>query len=244
MTQNINIDGVAVHIDGQGEQAILMIHGWPNDCSLWDAQVDAFSSSYRCIRFTFPQRGRNKNTHSLDEVTAMLAAAAQAVSPDRPVILMLSDWGCVFGYQFALRYPELVSRVIGVGIGGSSQQTYRASLDWKTRVRMSIAQMRLSLAVSSRRTAREACQRLQLPHVVTWLRTSKAQAGVLPFKLRWPMLYIYGKRRPYSFHTRSFEAAVQAKPDSKVIAFRSGHWVMREQPDAFNSAVLGWLKGA
>jgi pimeloyl-ACP methyl ester carboxylesterase len=26
------------------------------------------------------------------------------------------------------------------------------------------------------------------------------------------------------------------------MAFRSGHWVMREQPDAFNDAVLGWLQ--
>jgi pimeloyl-ACP methyl ester carboxylesterase len=26
-----------------------------------------------------------------------------------------------------------------------------------------------------------------------------------------------------------------------VIAFRSGHWVMRDEPEAFNKAVMGWL---
>lgn len=242
--QEFAVDGVRVHVDGQGEQAIMMIHGWPYDCSLWDAQVDAFGPSYRCIRFTFPSQARRASL-ALDEVTALFAEVAQRVSPGRPVILMLSDWGCIFGYQFALRYPELVSRVISVGIGGSSQQTFRASLNWSTRLRLALAQTRLLMSTRSRRDAREACHRLQLPHAITWLRASTPAAGAMPFKLRWPMLYIYGKRKPFMFHTRSFEAAVQSKPDSKVIAFRhSGHWVMREQPDAFNRAVLGWLQDA
>ncbi|MCE3261876.1 MAG: alpha/beta hydrolase [Pseudoduganella sp.] len=243
MAQCLTVDGVTVHVDGTGEEVIMMIHGWPYDRSLWDAQVAAFAPTYRCVRFSFPSQ-RGKGSHTLDEVTKLYADTVMAVSDGRPVILMLSDWGCVFGYQFALRYPELVSRVIGVGIGGSSQLTYRASLDWTTRLRLAFAQRRLSAATSSSREARAACARLQLPHVITWLRASHPTAGALPFKLRWPMLYIYGKRKPFSFHTRTFEAAVQSKPDSRVIAFRSGHWVMREQPEAFNSAVKGWLQGA
>lgn len=243
MAERLTVDGVTVHVDGTGEEVIMMIHGWPYDRSLWDAQVAAFSPTYRCVRFSFPSQ-RVKRGHTLDEVTKLYADTVMAVSGGRPVILMLSDWGCVFGYQFALRYPELVSRVIGVGIGGSSQLTYRASLDWMTRLRLAVAQRRLSAASRSSREAREACARLQLPHVINWLRASHPTAGALPFKLRWPMLYIYGKRKPFPFHTRSFEAAVQSKPDSRVVAFRSGHWVMREQPEAFNSAVFGWLRGA
>lgn len=243
MAERLTVDGVTVHVDGAGEEVIMMIHGWPYDRSLWDAQVEAFSPTYRCVRFSFPSQ-RAKSSHHLDEITQMYADTVLAVNGGRPVILMLSDWGCIFGYQFALRYPELVSRVIGVGIGGSSQLTYRASLDWKTRLKLAFAQRRLNAATRSSREAREACLRLQLPHAITWLRASQPTMGALPFKLRWPMLYIYGKRKPFPFHTRSFEQAVQSKPDSQVIAFRSGHWVMREQPEAFNSAVLGWLKGA
>jgi pimeloyl-ACP methyl ester carboxylesterase len=242
MSERLVVDGVTVHVDGAGDEVIMMIHGWPYDRSLWDAQVTAFSPSYRCVRFTFPQRA--KGSHTIDEVAQLYADTVQAVNGGRPVILMLSDWGCIFGYQFALRFPELVSRVIGVGIGGSSQLTYRSSLDWMTRLRLAFAHRRLQASTGSSRAAREACQSLQLPHVVAWLRASTPAPGALPFKLRWPMLYIYGKRKPFPFHTRSFEAAVQSKPDSKVIAFRSGHWVMREQPDAFNSAVMGWLQGA
>ncbi len=243
MAERLTVDGVTIHLDGEGEEAIMMIHGWPYDRSLWDAQVAAFSPTYRCVRFSFPSQGA-KGSHTIDEVSKLYADTVHAVNGGRPVILMLSDWGCVFGYQFALRYPELVSRVISVGIGGSSQMTYRASLDWKTRLRLAFAHRRLKASSGSSRAAREACARLQLPHAVTWLRASTPAVGTLPFKLRWPMLYIYGKRKPFSFHTRSFEAAVQSKPDSRVIAFRSGHWVMREEPEAFNSAVKGWLEAS
>lgn len=242
MAERLTVDGVTVHVDGAGDEVIMMIHGWPYDRSLWDAQVAAFSRNYRCVRFSFPQRGRG--SHTIDEVAKLYADTVTAVNGGRPVILMLSDWGCVYGYQFALRYPELVTRVISVGIGGSSQMTYRSSLDWMTRLRLAFAHRRLLACSGSSRAAREACQSLQLPHVIAWLRASNPVPGALPFKLRWPMLYIYGKRKPFPFHTRSFEAAVQSKPDSKVIAFRSGHWVMREQPEAFNNAVMGWLRGA
>jgi len=241
MVERLKVDGVTVHVEGAGDEAIMMIHGWPYDRSLWDAQVAAFSPNYRCIRFSFPSQGA-KGSHTIDEVASLYAETVATVNGGKPVILLLSDWGCIYGYQFALRYPELVSHLISVGIGGSSQMTYRASLDWKTRLRLALAHRRLEASSNSSRAAREACSRLQLPHAITWLRARTPTVGMLPFKLRWPMLYIYGKSKPFPFHTRSFEAAVQSKPDSKVIAFRSGHWVMREQPEAFNSAVMGWLQ--
>jgi len=31
---------------------------------------------------------------------------AERTSPSRKVILMLHDWGCVFGYQFAMRHQR------------------------------------------------------------------------------------------------------------------------------------------
>lgn len=239
MVQRLTVDGVSVHVDGTGDEVIMMIHGWPYDSSLWDAQVAAFSSDYRCVRFSFPSHA---GSHTIEEVANLYAETVNVVNGGRPVNLMLSDWGCIYGYQFALRYPELVSRVISVGIGGSSQMTYRASLNWKTRLRLAFAHRSLKASSSSSRAAREACSRLQLPHAISWLRASKPIAGALPFKLCWPMLYIYGENKPFPFHTHGFEAAVQSKPDSKVLAFRSGHWVMREQPEAFNDAVMGWLQ--
>jgi pimeloyl-ACP methyl ester carboxylesterase len=241
MQGQLVIDGVTVHVEGQGQETILMIHGWPHDRRLWDAQVEAMSPLYRCVRFSFsgPRGARGR---SLDEVSAMFAQTVQRISPDRPVVLMLNDWGCVYGYQFAMRFPELVSRIIGVGIGGSTQASFRGALDWGGRLKLALYNIRLSMAERTRVEAQKISAHLNCPYAVSWFNDHPARRSALPFKLRCPMLFIYGRRRPFQFHTRNFEQAVQAKPGSKVMAFRSGHWVMREQPDAFNDAVLGWLQ--
>ena len=241
MQGQLVVDGVTVHVEGHGQDAIVMIHGWPHDRRLWDAQVDALSPHYRCVRFTFSSP-RGSRGRTLDEVCMMFARTVEQVSPQRPVVLMLNDWGCVYGYQFAMRYPELVSRIIGVGIGGSSQASFRGALDWGGKLKLALYKMRLSMADSTRSQAQKVSSHLNCPYAVGWFNDHPARRAALPFKIRWPMLFIYGRRRPFQFHTRNFEQAVQSKPGSKVMAFRSGHWVMREQPDAFNDAVLGWLQ--
>ena len=51
----------------------------------------------------------------------LLRRIVQEANNGHPVILFLHDWGCLFGYQFALRHPEQVSRVIGLDAGDASQ---------------------------------------------------------------------------------------------------------------------------
>lgn len=235
------IDGVTVHVEGHGQETILMVHGWPNDRRLWDAQVEALSPYYRCVRFSFSSP-RGSRIRPLDEVCSMFAQTVQRVSPERPVVLLLNDWGCVYGYQFAMRYPELVSRIIGVGIGGSSRASFRGALDWGAKLKLTLYKIRLSMAEGTRTKAQSISGHLNCPYAIGWFNDHPARRTAMPFKLRWPMLFIYGRRRPFQFHTRNFEQAVLARPGSKVMAFRSGHWVMREQPDAFNDAVLDWLQ--
>jgi len=54
MMEIITVQDVDVHIEGQGEETIVMIHGWPDTHTIWDNQVAALSDNYRCVRFTLP----------------------------------------------------------------------------------------------------------------------------------------------------------------------------------------------
>jgi pimeloyl-ACP methyl ester carboxylesterase len=242
MVAELVIDGVRVHVEGEGADTIIMIHGWPDDRRLWDAQVEALSPQYRCVRFSFANHadGRSGANRSIEDVVSLFERTVLKVSPGRPVMLMLHGWGCVYGYQLAMRHPELIARIIGVGVGGSSQESFKASLNWKGRLKLAFYQARLSLAQKKLVEARTVSSTLNFPYVAKWFNGSQRK-GALPFKLRCPMLYIYGKRQPFNFHSKAFEATIQTSPGSRVIAFRAGHWVMREQPEAFNNAVLGWL---
>ena len=55
------------------------------------------------------------------------------------------------------------------------------------------------------------------------------------------MLFIYGKRKPFMFHSSGWAAEVAAMPGSRALAFDTGHWVMVAEPEEFNRAVSEWL---
>lgn len=48
MTTTFHIAGVNGKIEGQGEQTLVMIHGWPDTQALWQKQVALFKNYYRC----------------------------------------------------------------------------------------------------------------------------------------------------------------------------------------------------
>ena len=54
----LNIDGIDVHVEGEGEHAVVMIHGWPDTYRLWDGAVAhllaELPGQLRCVRFTLP----------------------------------------------------------------------------------------------------------------------------------------------------------------------------------------------
>ena len=56
-----------------------------------------------------------------------------------------------------------------------------------------------------------------------------------------PMLFIYGKRKPFMFHAQSWIDALLADPHNQAVPFDTGHWVMTRQPERFNQVVSAWL---
>ena len=61
-----SFDGVSINFDneGKGEPAIILVHGWSNTRSIWDAQVSHFSEKYRVIAVDLPGFGKSGNNRS------------------------------------------------------------------------------------------------------------------------------------------------------------------------------------
>ena len=57
------------------------------------------------------------------------------------------------------------------------------------------------------------------------------------------MLYVYGQRKPFMFHSPQWLERIAALPGSKVLGMRTGHWVMVDAAGEFNAAVREWLDG-
>lgn len=257
--QEHNVDGIEVLVEGQGPRTLVMIHGWPDTHRLWDAQVAHLKHSCRCVRFTLPgfERGRPARRVALDEMVALFLRIVDSVSPDQPVTLVLHDWGSVFGYQFAARHPQRVERIVSVDIGDVGSAVYLKSLPAKAKMMIFMYQIWLAAAwvfggaLGDRMTRTMAralrCRadpaligwRMNYPYYLQWTGGYRASAR---FEPHCPVLFIYGRRKPFMFHSPHWAAKVAALPGGAVREFRTGHWVMVEQPEAFNACVAEWLQ--
>ena len=142
------VDGVDIYIEGEGAETIVMIHGWPDTYRVWDAQVAELKQRYRCVRFTLPgfDITKPRRSYSLDAMLRVLLHIVNSVSQKQKVILMLHDWGCVFGYEFYMRNKALVSVIVGVDIGDAQSKATARSRSVGQKMMVSGYQSTLALA--------------------------------------------------------------------------------------------------
>lgn len=260
--RQIVIDGIALSVDGDGPETLVMLHGWPDTRRLWDHTVQSLMGRYRCVRLTLPGFDSRlpPRATSLADMSTLLNRIVLAVSPTRPVILLMHDWGCVFGYGFAARHPDQVARIVAVDIGDHNSRELLRSLSVKARLQVFAYQFWLALAwkiggrtgtAMTRWMARQLrCTaspsriswQMNYPYAMKWLGLSGGFKDAAPLDTHCPTLYIYGRRKPFQFQSRQWTDRLASRAGCTVQPFATGHWVMVEQPQAFDDCVLAWLQ--
>ena len=255
------VDGLEVVTDGKRGPVVLMLHGWPDTRVLWDAQVAALRDRFRCVRFTLPgfEPGSARRATSLEEMLTLFDKVVDLVSPDRPVVLLLHDWGCFFGYQYAMLRPDRIERVIGIDIGDAGSPAHVASLTVAAKAMIASYQLWLAAAWRVGGSVGDAMTRgmartvkapappsqvhagMNYPYDIAWTGSHGSYRDVRSVELACPLLFIYGRRKPFMFHSPTWEAGVAAQAGCEVVTMDTGHWVMREQPAKVNDAILRWL---
>lgn len=261
-SSNFTVAGTAVHVDGpvpeQARGTVVLLHGWPDTAALWDGTVAALVDRYRCVRFTWPGFAMDDTARAptLDEMTALLHQVVLQAGGGQPVTLVLHDWGCLYGYHFARLHPALVARVVGVDIGDAGSAAHQASLGLKAKLGVVVYQLWLALAWKmgggvGDRMARKMAALMRVPvppariHARMgypyWQAWTGGLRAVKPFKPAVPMLYVYGRRKPFLFHSPAWAQALAASPGSQVVEMKTGHWVMVDAAAEFERTVSGWL---
>lgn len=199
-TETRHIAGLDVTVEGDGMRTVVMVHGWLDTDALWAPQVAAFRTHARCVRFTLPGFDRNhpRRVYGIDEIVAAMKEIVDAVSPDRPVTLLLHDWGCPFGYRFAQAHPSWVKAIVGVDVGDASSRSHLAELGWRAKLGMAAYQLCLALAWHLPTHHGDAVTR----HVARWARAPGGTATVgaymnYPYHVQWTKGY---GRRPFVPH--------------------------------------------
>ncbi len=260
MDEHPIIDGVEVLVEGNGTETLLMLHGWPDTRSLWDGTVESLRDRFRCARFTWPgfDPRSPRRLYTLDEMTTLVLRVVDRLCPGGKVTLVLHDWGCVFGYQFAMRHPDRVARIVGVDIG----DTHSLEQSLSTREKLSVLAYQVWLALAwriggsagdamTRRFARAARApahpstigwQMNWPYYQAWFggRQSLRRQAV-PFRPACAMLFVHGRRNPLRFHSREWAEALARQPGSRVEGVDTGHWIMTRAQGRFNELLRTWL---
>ncbi|HEY8357699.1 MAG TPA: alpha/beta fold hydrolase, partial [Ramlibacter sp.] len=241
-------------------ETLLLLHGWPDTLRLWDATVEALRDRFRCCRFTLPGFAPDspRTQPTLTEMTDLLLRVVDRLCPGGQVTLVLHDWGCIFGYQFCMRHPGRVRRIVGVDVGdaeslprtlklpqllGVAAYQLWLAVAWKFGGKLGGRMTRwLARALRAPTEPGRIAWQMNWPYHLTWFGGRQAlRHTALPFRPACPMLFIHGLRKPFPFHSAPWADALSRQPGSRVEAFDTGHWVMVAAPARFNQLVRDWL---
>lgn len=271
MQTSQEINGLTVTTDGQEGATLVFLHGWPDSPALWDGTVAALQDRYRCVRFSLPGYALKKPPRpvSVDEMCRLVAAIVDTASPDAPVTLVLHDWGCFFGYEYAARHPDRVARVVAADIGDTNSGAYLGKLTAKEKAMIAWYQVWLAAAwklgtwwpgladrmtrymarsIGCRTPALDIGWQMNYPYAMQWLGSFGGLRGVARVDRvlgeSMPVLFLYGKRKSFMFHSERWLKQLEDTPGCESLGLEAGHWLMRQQPEAFNGAVRRWLDEA
>jgi esterase len=265
----VNGTPLAVRQAGRGP-ALVLLHGSLNDLRAFDAQVDAFAASYRVVavslRHCWPDvwDGRGDDftvaTHA-DDVAALIGALELA-----PAHVLGHSRGGAVAIDLALRQPHCIRSLVLADPGGLEallpDTPEGRALAAQTAAMF--ARLRDDLAGGDAvAAARRFADTLGGPG--TWDRRTDAERAIVldniatgPHcaerprfatadlaSLAVPLLLVTGERSPARYRPM-LEALARCNDRARALVTIPGaaHAMNREQPAAFNAAVLDFLRTA
>ena len=116
VTVATSADGVEITFSnqGKGEPAILLVHGWTNNNTIWDLQVPVLSEKYQVLAVDLAGHGKSGNNRSKWTTSAFgedIAAVVKAADLDNVILVGFSLGGPAI-LEAAKLLPDQVSGLI------------------------------------------------------------------------------------------------------------------------------------
>jgi len=121
----IDIESVKMHYVEDGpdsashssRQTIVFLHGFPEFCGTWHAQLDYFAKNYRVIAPDLPgynlsDKPQEQSFFEVPNLIQFMAKFIQGVAPQEKIILVAHDWGGVIAWPIAAFFPQLIERLV------------------------------------------------------------------------------------------------------------------------------------
>lgn len=250
---------IAYHVAGNEGPTVLFVHGWMCDRTYWEKQVDYFSDRFRVVTMDLAghgESGRNRSDWSLEAYAQDVVAVADALGSDQLVLVGHSSGGPIVT-EAARRLAGRVAGIVGVDTffdswAGEAQEGHA---DLIKALRKNFGETTVSWvsngmflpgadSLFSRQIARDMASGPRevgvqsMQGTAIWLDTNfpavlsefNTPIGVIQSELNSDDLTIAD-----SVGTQTGPLRIRLIPGT-------GHFLMRERPEAFNRALESMLR--
>jgi pimeloyl-ACP methyl ester carboxylesterase len=121
-------DGVEISFTrrGNGENALVLIHGWMCDSSFWEAQVDVFAEEFTVVTVDLAghgESGLDRSHWTISSLGLDVQSVVEAMDLQR-VVLVGHSMGGPVALQATQLMPEKVIGVVGVDTLGDAESSW------------------------------------------------------------------------------------------------------------------------
>lgn len=118
------VSNLEYQVEGQGDQTLVLIHGYPDSLEMWDKQVEYLKDYYTVVRFTLPGFELNDDGsrphYDMQQIRTIIDHFIKGLGKDK-VTVLAHDWGAVFAFKY-LEKNDLVDRVVLFDIGSFGKE--------------------------------------------------------------------------------------------------------------------------
>ncbi len=249
------LDGVRIHYTnyGAGEKALVFVHGWSSDETVWKKQGPELAKTMRVITVDLPGHGQSDRPeidYTMDYYARALDAVLRDAGVEKAVLAGHSN-GTPVVRQFYRRYPQEVSGLIVVdgtlrAMGTVEEmQKFIEPLrgpDYAANAGKFIDGITAPMTDPAEKSAVKAMM-LRTPQRVA---LSEFEAAIDPAiwktdKIEVPMLVVLAKSPFWTADYKKFVRDLAPRLEYVTLDGVS-HFLMLDKPAEFNAAVLAFLK--
>lgn len=247
------LDANKIHYvsEGKGKDAVVLVHGWGCNLTLWRDQIAELSKRNRVLALDLPGHGSSDKPETKYDMD-LFAAAIDAVMKDAGVeraVLVGHSMGTPVVRQFYRKYPQKTLAIVIVDGGlrpfGTKEQReqFMAPLrgpGYKDVLTQMFSGMSATLSEPDKERIRSSFRNVPQPVLVSAMEAMAEESLYATDKINVPVLAILAKSPYWPADTEQFLRSLA--PDLEYQMWDGvSHFLFMDKPKEFNTAVIAFL---
>ena len=260
--KSVKIGKGQMQVEDQGHGApLLLIHGFPLDHTMWQAQIERFSTSHRVIAVDLPGMGESSLPHremTIKQYADELAAILEALEVHEPVTVCGLSMGGYIAWQFGKHHADRVRAFVlcDTKAAHDSEDIAMTRIEMAEAVKQHGAEVivdHLLIKLFAESTFDEAPQiieatrdvilRTQSEGIVAALHAmaARSNATYLLSGINVPCLLVCGEQDTITPVGEMRQIAAALADSELIVIPEAGHMAPLENPEVVNDAIASFL---